>query len=263
LDVESEDGGSGLVGKCHVDEFGTVQSVEVTAGGQGYGPNTRIKCTREAEASAEASTAELDFDIVRDSGVLASAAQWRRSTGTLKLAVCYELTGLVKFSFTIRNSMSSQEKKPAFIMASGATPIGSALLTGDVMEISGTSITVTKVCAVGSGAGSKKCVSSFTNLPTETGAARPYTLSAEIQCNGGVEGLTVKVGGDSGLLIEEEQPPPTCVDSCNDYHRLFSDVDLSSKVANSELSVQYEYTTAHTDHCGAGDVVKVIFILNY
>jgi hypothetical protein len=205
--------------------------------------------------------AELAFEITHDSGVLSAAAEWRRATGTLKLALQGELgtAALITFTFDIRNSMVAQEKQPVFIMASGATPIGAAQLDGDVLEISRTSVSVTKVCTAS--AGTLECQASFGGLPTADGKERLYTLSAEIQCNGGAQGVSIETGAGTEQAVTE--PPSTCKDLCSEYHRLFSNVDVSSDVASNALAIKAEAISIGTDYCGAGDDFKVIFILSY
>jgi hypothetical protein len=262
--VESQDGGTGLTGTCTVDELGTVQSVTVTDPGMGYGTNTIISCPRACtsqDVCDAAAEAELAFEIVHDSGVLSAAAEWHRSTGTLKLAVRSELSTAAPtvFSFNIKNSMATQEKQPVFIMASGAKPIGAAELNGEVLAISGTSVSVTKVCTTA--AADTPCAVSFDELPTADGTGRLYTLSAEIQCNGGAEGVVITTGSSTEQAVT--QPPSTCTDSCNEYHRLFSNVDVSNDVGSNALDVSAGATAIGTDYCGAGDDLKVIFILSY
>jgi len=70
---------------------------------------------------------------------------------------------------------------------------------------------------------STTCTAKFDNLPHD----RVYTLSAEIQCNG--KGSDVQItAGTSDTIQTVVQPPASCVDSCNDYHRLLSNVDITS-----------------------------------
>jgi hypothetical protein len=193
-----------------------------------------------------------------------SRAEWRQASGTLKVAVRDELSvsAVTEISFKIRNSMQPQPAQAAFIKASGMTPIGSHRMTGDVMRIDGTSTTVTKVCkALASTSDvTTSCTAGFTGLPT--GRAL-YTLSAEIQCNAKATNVVVKVG--SGPLDPSvvDQPPATCSDKCNEYHRLFSNVDVTSKATGGSLAVETTASGVSTDHCGAGENLKVVFILSY
>jgi hypothetical protein len=187
-----------------------------------------------------------------------SRAEWRQASGTLKLAVRDELSvsAVTEISFKIRNSMQPQPAQAAFIKASGMTPIGSQKMTGDVMRIDGTSTTVTKVCKNAA----NTCTAGFTGLPT--GRAL-YTLSAEIQCNAKATNVVVKVGSDPLGPSVVDQPPATCFDKCNEYHRLFSNVDVTSKATGGSLAVETTASGISTDHCGAGENLKVVFILSY
>ncbi len=256
FEVASPEGGTGLTGKCTVDESGVVRSVSITSPGSGYGSNTRIKCKR-----ACASETELSAD---NGSMSVSRAEWRQASGTLKLAVRDELSvsAVTEISFRIRNSMQPQPAQAAFIKASGMTPIGSHRMTGDVMHIDGTSTTVTKVCkALASTSDvTTSCTAGFTGLPT--GRAL-YTLSAEIQCNAKATNVVVKVGSDPLGPSVVDQPPATCFDKCNEYHRLFSHVDVTSKATGGSLAVETTASGVSTDHCGAGENLKVVFILSY
>jgi hypothetical protein len=225
-------------------------------------------CSVSGTSAAVPAEAEIGYKIVHDSGVM-SAAEWRRASGTLKLAVRNELgTGATtKFSFRIKNAMAQQTKQPVFIMASGMTPIGSVSMTGtDIMEISGTSTTVTKVCQASTG----ECTAAFVNLPVKP----LFTLSAEIQCNAKASNVAAFTG--EGLTAQTvAQPPSTCVDSCNEYHRLFTNVDVTTDVvtpsgrrlldaaSGGTLAVKATADGVSTDHCGAGHNLKVVFILSY
>jgi len=266
FEVESPEGGSGLTGNCTVDESGAVKSISVLSRGSGYGAATKIMCPRACQSadvcSAAGSSAvtyaeaEIGFTIKHDSGAL-SAAEWHRGSGTLKVAVRQELetTADTVISFKIKNSMTPQEHQPVFIKASGMTPIGSVRMTGDVMKIASMSTTVTKVCSASSGS----CTASFTQLSTKT----LYTLSAEIQCNAKASNVQVFTGAGTTNKQTTVQPPATCFDSCNEYHRLFSNVDVTSDVSSGSLDVRTTANGVNTDHCGAGDNLKVVFILSY
>jgi len=59
------------------------------------------------------------------------------------------------------------------------------------------------------------------------------------------------------------QPPATCFDACNEYHRLFTNVDVTGDVPGNSLKVKTTANGVATDHCGAGENLKVLFILNY
>jgi len=261
--VVSPANGTGLAGTCTVDESGVVRSVSITTSGSGYGPDTRIKCERACVSGActppAYAEAQIGVRLSADNGSMSvSRAEWRQASGTLKLAVRDELSvsAVTKISFKIRNSMQPQPAQAAFIKASGMTPIGSHRMTGDVMRIDGTSTTVTKVCTANTGL----CTAGFTGLPT--GRAL-YTLSAEIQCNAKATNVVVKVAGSSVVDPSVDQPPATCSDKCNEYHRLFSNVDVTSKVATGALTVETTASGVSTDHCGAGENLKVVFILSY
>jgi len=267
FDVASPEGGTGLAGKCTVDESGVVRSVSITTPVDtpvtGYGPNTRIKCQRACGSVActpsAYTEAQIGVRLSADTGSMSvSRAEWRQASGTLKLAVRDELSvsAVTEISFKIRNSMQPQPAQAAFIKASGMTPIGSQKMTGNVMRIDGTSTTVTKVCTANTGL----CTAGFTGLPT--GRAL-YTLSAEIQCNAKATNVVVKVAGSSVVDPSVDQPPATCSDKCNEYHRLFSNVDVTSKVATGALTVETTASGVSTDHCGAGENLKVVFILSY
>jgi hypothetical protein len=265
FEVWSPEGGTGLSGNCTVDEFGVVKSVSILTPGYGYGPKTIIKCPRACQSTGVCSVsgsspvvytdAEVGFGIEHDSAAM-SAAEWRQGSGTLKLAVRDEqsISADTVVSFKIRNSMQPQPAQAAFIKASGRTPIGSHRMTGDVMRIDGTSTTLTRVCTNAAG----ECTTSFTGLPT-TGVTL-YTLSAEIQCNAKATSVVVKVGAVDQPV---DQPPATCSDACNEYHRLFSHVDVTSKVTAGSLAVETTASGVSTDHCGAGENLKVVFILSY
>jgi len=144
--VESPVCGAGLRGKCAVDEYGVVHSISIDSPGYGYGPDTKIKCPRACSSTNPCSAltvqaeAEVGYTIVHDSGAL-SAAEWHRGGSTLKLAVRDELstTAATTISFKIKNSMIAQPMQSVFIMASGASPIGSQQMSGDAMEIASTS----------------------------------------------------------------------------------------------------------------------------
>jgi len=75
--------------------------------------------------------------------------------------------------------------------------------------------------------------------------------------------VVVKVAGSSVVDPSVDQPPATCSDKCNEYHRLFSNVDVTSKVATGALTVETTASGVSTDHCGAGENLKVVFILSY
>jgi hypothetical protein len=264
FEVASPEGGTGLAGKCTVDESGVVRSVSITTSGSGYGPDTRIKCKRACASETQPCSpthaeAQIGVRLSAENGSMSvSRAEWRQASGTLKLAVRDELSvsAVTKISFKIRNSMQPQPAQAAFIKASGMTPIGSHRMTGDVMRIDGTSTTVTKVCTANTGL----CTAGFTGLPT--GRAL-YTLSAEIQCNAKATNVVVKVAGSSVVDPSVDQPPATCSDKCNEYHRLFSNVDVTSKVTTAALTVETTASGVSTDHCGAGENLKVVFILSY
>jgi hypothetical protein len=268
FEVDSPEGGTGLSGNCTVDEFGVVQSISIHTPGYGYGPGTRIKCPRACQSADVCSAsgaspimyadAEVGFDLVHDSGAM-STAEWRRGSGTLKLAVRNELSTNTDtvVSFRIRNSLVPQPAQTVFIKASGMTPIGSARMTGDVMHIAATSTTVTKVCQQNSG----ECTAQFSSLPS---GKTLFTLSAEIQCNGKASSVEVTTGATyqtkQTTLV---QPPATCFDACSEYHRLFTNVDVTGDVASNTLKVKTTANGVATDHCGAGENLKVLFILNY
>jgi len=265
FEVESLVGGTGLSGNCTVDEYGVVQTISVLSAGRGYGSDTKIKCSRACQSADVCSAtgsapvmqaeAEVGYTIVHDSGAM-SAAEWRRGSGTLKLAVRDELdtSADTVISFKIKNSMTAQQKQPIFVMASGATPIGSEQMIGDVMEISSTSSTITKVCTSPTG----PCTATFA-LPA---GKTLYTMSAEIQCNAKATNVGITTGA-SDTLHKVVQPPVTCVDSCDEYHRLLSDVDVTSDVDGTVLVAKASASGISTDHCGAGDNLKVIFIVSY
>ena len=261
--VVSPANGTGLAGTCTVDESGVVRSVSITTSGSGYGPDTRIKCERACVSGActppAYAEAQIGVRLSADNGSMSvSRAEWRQASGTLKLAVRDELSvsAVTKISFKIRNSMQPQPAQAAFIKASGMTPIGSHRMTGDVMRIDGTSTTVTRVCKTALA----ECVEEFTVPANRT----LYTLSAEIQCNAKATSVAVFTGASYGTAqTTVVQPPATCLDACNEYHRLFTNVDVTNDVASSSLKVKTTASGVSTDHCGAGENLKVVFILNY
>jgi len=265
FEVESLVGGTGLSGNCTVDEYGVVQSVSIDSAGNGYGPDTNIKCPRACQSVDVCSVsgsalptqaeAEVGYMLVHDSGAL-SAAEWRRGSGTLKLVVRDEVstTANTIISFKIKNSMTAQHKQVVFIMASGATPIGSHEMTGNVMEIASTSSTMTQVCQ----ASSSSCTANFALPANKT----LYTVSAEIQCNAKTSNVQITTGA-SDTVQTVVQSPPSCFDSCNEYSRLLSDVDVTSDVVDGGLVVKASASGVGTDHCGAGHHLKIIFIVSY
>jgi len=263
-EVASPEDDTELTGKCTVDESGVVKSVSITTSGSGYGPDTRIKCKRACASETPSCSpthaeAQVGVRLSADNGSMSvSRAEWRQASGTLKLAVRDELSvsDVTKISFKIRNSMQPQPAQAAFIKASGMTPIGSHRMTGDVMRIDGTSTTVTRVCKTAA----SQCVEEFTVPANRT----LYTLSAEIQCNAKATSVAVFTGASYGTAqTTVVQPPATCLDACNEYHRLFTNVDVTSKATEGSLAVETTASGVSTDHCGAGENLKVVFILNY
>ncbi len=132
-------------------------------------------------------------------------------------------------------------------------------MTGDVMRIDGTSTTVTMVCK-NAAAATGTCNAEFSGLAT---GRTLYTLSAEIQCNAKATNVVVKLGTDNLESSVVDQPPAACSDKCNEYHRLFSNVDVTSKATGGSLAVIATASGVSTDHCGAGENLKVVFILSY
>ena len=90
------------------------------------------------------------------------------------------------------------------------------------------------------------------------------TRSHKDRCNAKATSVAVFTGASYGTAqTTVVQPPATCLDACNEYHRLFTNVDVTNDVASSSLKVKTTASGVSTDHCGAGENLKVVFILNY
>lgn len=198
----------------------------------------------------------------QDQAAVASAS-WDKITGRLEMRVRGEIntTEPIIMSFKLKNGKTPQTARDVYVMAGGSSPIGSTLLTGSVMAISGLDTTVTALCTCAPSAGSSSCTCSTTMTGIPTG--RPvYALKAEYQCNGGGS-LVVKVASNVTAVT---QPPSSCKDSCQTYHTLYDWYDVASQVNavnTGSLPLEVEASGVSADYCGANNNLKVVFTLIY
>ena len=90
-----------------------------------------------------------------------------------------------------------------------------------------------------------------------------YVLKAELQCNSATNVIvTVNSVAQSSDVVM--QPPQTCKDACQKYHKLFEWLNVASSVSDEGvLSLSVQASSVGTDYCGAGDNLKVLFTLYY
>jgi len=268
--VDENAPGESLMGNCSVDDHNAVTEIFVSDGGSGYSMHTMVKCPSacEADICAEGGGNKPAHGlevrpVLAAQPIFISAAQWHRGTGTVKLAVRDKVSvdEATEISFELKNSVFAQAAQKSYIMASGATPVGSSVIPGDVMEIAGFNTSVTAVCnCTVESDETCTCATSFSGLPLGRAV---YALKAEVQCNGGSENITVFVNDEAQ---DVEQPPDDCVDSCLTYHTLFSWASVKDAVDNvndGTLPVSAMADNLVTDYCGAGDNLKIIFTLLY
>jgi len=259
--------GSGLDGNCTVDDLGRITGVTLFDGGSGYADGTQIFCPSACDSTTCGKKSKSGVgamtlaSVTPDLAALASAA-WDQVNGKLEMRVRGELnaTDPLVMSFKLKNGKTPQAGRDVYVMAGGASPVGTTKMTGNTtLSISGLQTTVTGLCKCAPTGGSSACTCSTTmsNIPTGRDV---YALKAEYQCNGGAS-LVLKV---DSVATAVEQPPTSCKDSCQTYHTLLSWYNVAGKVkANGELPLSVEASGVSSDYCGAGDNLKVVFTLIY
>jgi len=269
--------GTGFVGECIVDKYGSVTSINITNRGTGYGPGTALECESSCDANAcahaedsrpaalEAVVLETAFSIV--------GGEWHQASGTIKMHVRGQMPASASygFKFELMNALVERPAVDATILAGGAAPIRSKELTGDtsLMKVTKLSTAVTAVCSAIVGT----CTADFASGITANLVS--YTIKAERQCNGKASNLrvnlilnsstTVPVPAENLMATDDDE----CVDACSKYQPLFSYIDVKALVpaykAGADL-LQVEILADglnDVDHCGSGDNIKAIVTMEY
>jgi hypothetical protein len=261
--------GTGFVGICKVDDSGSVKSVQILQGGSGYAEAAQVFCPSACDTatcgvkSRSGEGAMMVGVVTSDLAALVSGS-WNRLSGSLEMRVRGEVNASspLIMSFTIKNGKTPQTARDVYVMAGGSLPVGSTLLNGSAMAISGLDTTRTALCTC-SPSTSSSCVCSTSMIMTGVPRGRPvYSLKAQYQCNSGAS-LTVKV---SSGVISVQQPPSTCKDSCQTYHTLVDWYNVATQVnalANDILPLEVEGNGVSADYCGGGSNLKVVFTLIY
>lgn len=261
--------GSGLSGNCTVDANGSVTSIKLLSGGNGYADGAEIFCPSACDTAtcgikSSSGVGAVTKTIVTPDFAAVDAASWDQLTGRLEMRVRGEIntTEPIIMSFAVKNGRTPQASRNVYIMAGGSSPVGSTLMNGTAMSISGLDTTSTALCtcAPAAGASSCPCTTTMTGIPTGRDV---YALKAEYQCNTGAS-LLVKVRGVVLSSTIVAQPPNTCQDSCQGYHTLFSWYDIgASSDSSTSLLLEVEANNVAADYCGAGHHLKVVFTLFY
>jgi len=260
--------GSGLSGNCTVDHNGSVTSINMFGGGSGYADGTEIFCPSACDTAtcgikSSSGVGAVTKAIFNPDLAAVAAASWDQLTGRLEMRVRGEIntTEPIIMSFVVKNGRTPQASRNVYIMAGGSSPVGSTLMNGTAMSISGLDTTRTALCtcAPAPGASSCQCTTTMTGIPAGRDV---YALKAEYQCNTGAN-LVVKVRGVALSRATVVQPPTTCKDACQGYHTLFSWYDISASSESSSLLLEVEASNVSADYCGAGHNLKVVFTLVY
>jgi len=106
------------------------------------------------------------------------------------------------------------------------------------------------------------CTASISGIPTLPNTTS-YTLSTEVQCNGLAKIRSMKAGTISIPSNVIAQPPDTCNDQCDKYHRVLRQYDVTGAVMNNRIDVEITAEGLKQDYCGADDHFKALVILAY
>jgi len=273
--VGSASSGSGIFGRCIVNQQGAVTGVNLVQQGSLYTTNLGILCpsactvNNTCTVTGSGSGAVL-LPVLQETFASVSAAVWRKSSGSLVLRVRDQVTAStsVTISFAISNFLGPQPAQIVNIMASGglilpsmrmtaASGTAAPMLISDLI-FSQTAVCESSGCAPG---GICTCSGSFSNIPT---GRQLYVLRGDIQCNGGGGGkYNVTAPNLNSVQAALVQPPSSCQGACDARSPILSAVDVTQAVAGGTLAFGASVDSVGQDLCMAGKHLKVYFTLQY